>query len=444
MPELPDRPDIDQLRSQARDLHRAAAAGAPDALRRMRAVSDRIGLPAAQLAVAREYGYPSWPALRAEVERRRARPPAASPQFPAGDVRSAPAWLDQRYSFGGGAPIQTAEGVLSPGVLTAGSGQAMLHASGVLYAQAQPGPDLRGSGPEQWPGPRFDDLTATDDQDTTYALRVGSGSLHRAGPGEVPGRGLVSLRFEPVPLPGTEWIELRAQNGSATRLVASPRSAVHVSDVAAVSAGAAAERRLEELAYWLLELRHSHPFDDLRRQRAAALARLAEIQESGELDSAAELPRQLAHLCDRLTDPDVAGNLPAPWHRFLDAADQADGPPCHLDTAAVLPQLGGLAVQLDHLVSGPGSWRLYLRAKPAWWGRSGDGRRKWSLATVWADDDQGGRYRSTFGGSSGHRDHEELALEFRPRIDPLARNLKLTFGTPAAEAAADLDLVPAA
>ena len=442
MPELPDWPDIDQLRCQARDLHRAAAAGAPDALSRIRAVSDRIALSAAQLAVAREYGYSSWPALRAEVERRRARPPAGSPQFPAGDVRSAPAWLDQRYSFGGGAPIQTAEGVLSPGVLTAGSGQAMLHASGVLYAQAQSGPVLRGPGPEQWP--RFDDLTATDDQGRTYALRVGSMSLHRAQHGEVARPGQVSLWFEPVPPSGAAWIELRAQNGSATRLVASPRAIVHVSDVAAVSASAAAERRLEELAYWLLGLRHSHPFDDLRGQRAAALARSAEIQESGELDSAAELPRQLARLCDCLSDRDVADDLPARWHRFFDAADQADGPQRHLDIAATLPQLDGLAVQLDHLVSGPDSWRLYLRAKPTWWGRSEDGHRKWSLATVRADDDQGGRYLSTFGGSSGHRDHEELALEFVPRIDPLARNLKLTFDTPAAEAAADLDLVSAA
>jgi len=88
MPELPDWPDIDQLRRQARELHRAAAGGAPDVLTRVRAVSDRIALSAAQLAVAREYGYSSWPALRAEVKRRRARPPTASPQSAAGDVRS--------------------------------------------------------------------------------------------------------------------------------------------------------------------------------------------------------------------------------------------------------------------------------------------------------------------------------------------------------------------
>jgi len=442
MPELPDWPDIDQLRRQARELHRAAAAGAPDALTRIRAVSDQIALSAAQLALAREYGYSSWPALRAEVERRRARPPAVSPQFPAGDGRSAPAWLDQRYSFGGGAPIQTAEGVLSPDLLTAGSGQATLHASGLLHAKVPSRRLLRRSRPEQWP--KFDDLTATDDKGATYTLRFGSGSIHPARPGEVPRRSVVSLSVDPVPPVDTSWIELRSQHGSATRLVASPRATVHVSDVAAVSASAAAERRLEELAYWLLGVRHSDPFDDLSRERAEALARSAEIQQSGELDSAAELPRQLARLCDWLTDQDVADDLPARWHGFLDATDQADGQQRHLDIGAALPQLDGLAVQLDHLVSRPDRWRLYLRAKPTWWGRSEDGHRKWSLATVSADDDQGGRYLSTFGGSSSDRDHEELALEFMPRIDPLARHLKLTFDAPAAEAAADLDLVSAA
>jgi hypothetical protein len=442
MPELPDRPDIDQLRRQARDLHRAAAAGAPDALTRIRAVSDCVALSAAQLAVAREYGYPSWPALRAEADRRRAQAPALDPQFPAGDVRSAPAWLDQRYSFGGGLPIQTAEGVLSPGVLTAGSDQAILYASGVLYAQGQSEAVPRDLGAERWP--KFDDLTAIDDEGRAYVLRVDSMSLSRARPGEVPRRGQVSLWFEPVPPRGVAWIELRAQNGSATRLVASPRAAVRVSHAAAISASAAAERRLEEVAYWLLGLRHSNPFDDLRRECAHALSTSAEIHQSGELDSAAELPRQLARLCDCLTDPELADDLPARWHRFLDAADQADGPQRHLDIAAALPQLDGLAVQLDHLVSAADSWRLYLRAKPTWWGRSEDGHRKWSLATVRADDDRGGRYLSTFGGSSGHRDYEELALDFIPRIDPLARNLKLTFGAPAAEVSADVDLVSAA
>jgi hypothetical protein len=75
MPELPDRPDLDQLRHQARELLRAANNGEPSAVARVRAVSDQVTLSAAQLAVARGYGCRSWPALKAEVERRPAEQP---------------------------------------------------------------------------------------------------------------------------------------------------------------------------------------------------------------------------------------------------------------------------------------------------------------------------------------------------------------------------------
>jgi len=69
--DLPARPDLDQLRRQAKELHRAAAAGQPAALDRIAAVSDRVSLAAAQLAVAREHGVASWPRLKLEVERKR-------------------------------------------------------------------------------------------------------------------------------------------------------------------------------------------------------------------------------------------------------------------------------------------------------------------------------------------------------------------------------------
>jgi hypothetical protein len=256
-------------------------------------------------------------------------------------------------------------------------------------------------------------------------------------------RAPVRLGVDPVPAVDTTWIELRAAGGSATRLVRSPRAGVHVGDVAALSESATAERRLELLAYWLLELRHSTPFQALTRQRATALERVAEIRQSGELGSAAQLPDQVARLCDRLTAQQLEQDLPDRWHRFLDALNQADGPDRHLDICAGIPRLDGVAVQLDHLVSRPDSWRLYLRAAPTWWGRSEDGRRKWELVSVRAEDDQGGSYLSTFGGSTGHEGHEELELALVPRIDPLARRLKLTFGADAAEAVVDLDLAAA-
>ena len=72
MSQLPDRPDPDQLRRQARELHRAAQGGDAAALRRLQAASDKVTLSTAQLALAREYAFPSWRRLADEVERRRA------------------------------------------------------------------------------------------------------------------------------------------------------------------------------------------------------------------------------------------------------------------------------------------------------------------------------------------------------------------------------------
>jgi ankyrin repeat protein len=70
MPALPVHSNLEQLRHQAQDLLRAAKAGDADALRRINAVSDRVRLASAQLALAREYGFPSWSRLKHEVERR--------------------------------------------------------------------------------------------------------------------------------------------------------------------------------------------------------------------------------------------------------------------------------------------------------------------------------------------------------------------------------------
>jgi ankyrin repeat protein len=70
MATLPARPNLDHLRRQARDVLRAAQAGDITAVDRIRAASDRLTLAAAQLAVAREYGFASWAGLKAEVEAR--------------------------------------------------------------------------------------------------------------------------------------------------------------------------------------------------------------------------------------------------------------------------------------------------------------------------------------------------------------------------------------
>ncbi len=72
MSTLPSSPNLEQLRHQARDLLRAARAGEHGASEQVRSVSgsEHVTLAGAQLAIAREYGFASWPALKAEVEAR--------------------------------------------------------------------------------------------------------------------------------------------------------------------------------------------------------------------------------------------------------------------------------------------------------------------------------------------------------------------------------------
>ena len=98
MSTLPGRPSLDQLRRQARELHRAATDGDEDSVRRVRAVSARFTLSAAQLAIAREYGFASWPKLRTEVARRRAAADDPGPDPSAGLVADAERLIDAQYA----------------------------------------------------------------------------------------------------------------------------------------------------------------------------------------------------------------------------------------------------------------------------------------------------------------------------------------------------------
>src|SRR5262245_66163234 len=71
MPELlPVQTNLEQLRHQAKDLLRTAKSGDADARARIAAVSDRLVLASAQRALAREYGFASWPRRKLEGERR--------------------------------------------------------------------------------------------------------------------------------------------------------------------------------------------------------------------------------------------------------------------------------------------------------------------------------------------------------------------------------------
>src|SRR5688572_11892790 len=74
---LPARPSLDSLRKQAKKLARDTAAGDAGAIARARAHLPTVDVPLtqrnAQLVIAREYGYPGWQDLTAEVGKRLGR-----------------------------------------------------------------------------------------------------------------------------------------------------------------------------------------------------------------------------------------------------------------------------------------------------------------------------------------------------------------------------------
>ncbi|HSR85557.1 MAG TPA: ankyrin repeat domain-containing protein [Streptosporangiaceae bacterium] len=67
---LPERPDIGQLRRQAKELRDAARRGDAEALRRFtrHPSPNAVSLAAAQLVIARELGFGSWPALKTAID----------------------------------------------------------------------------------------------------------------------------------------------------------------------------------------------------------------------------------------------------------------------------------------------------------------------------------------------------------------------------------------
>jgi ankyrin repeat protein len=91
--QLPDRPNLEQLKKQAKSLLHAAQAGEPDALRRFASLPawsgkspEEIGalhpaLHDAQSVIAREHGFMSWTALREEVDARTLSFAAAIDEF---------------------------------------------------------------------------------------------------------------------------------------------------------------------------------------------------------------------------------------------------------------------------------------------------------------------------------------------------------------------------
>ena len=432
MPDLPERADIDQLRRKARELLRAAVAGEPEALARLRAVSERATLAAAQLAVAREHGFRSWPALRSEVENRRQ---STDWQLRAGTGGAEAQEITLgRWSFGGAGTIEVAEGELTLGILIAGPEGASLEAS-LAVAEAV----ARARQSQRW-FPELRDVTVTDDQGSTCKLRPKSGyadSDQRL-------RFEVASALDPVPEGGSRWLDVHGRDTSVTRLLRSRLAPVAVSGLSP-AAGSPAERELRDTAWSILlgYLDKDLPAGpDLKRRCRDVLAQTATLREGGLADSASPLPGQFTRLCTALIRQRPPSGLPRGWHSVLNAADRADGPRLHVDLDTALPPVDGTAVRLNTLASWPSSWDLYLQATPDWWTYSTDDQHKRDAMTVFAEDDLGGLYISNFGGSRGRPGYAEVKLTMRPRLAPEASLLTLTFASETQQVTAEIPLAP--
>ena len=442
MSELPDRPNLDQLRRQARELLRAAADGEPSAVARVRAFSERVSLSSAQLAVAREHGFASWPALHAEVQRRLAGLPSGE-----GGAGSA----ETSWAYGGASLIETTAGTLYPGGLVAGPGHAFLDASLMPTSETQErldeGPPPISISARVARAEAIRDLARaitravalTDDQGTAYALHVDD---LQHDPDLSQERAPVSLRLRVDPVPARErrWLELRGRDGAAARLVPSAHAYTRVGRLSPTpdspEAWVLSRQALELIGLKL----NGAGQDEVELQCSAALARAAEIQQSGDPRVAGELPGQLARLCAVLTRHSPADGLPRGWSGMIDAAGRSDGAARHLDLFVALPQVNDTVVHVDSLISEPGTWRVHLRAEPGWWSYSTDRNRKWPVLSVAAEDDLGGMYLNQFDGSRGRGGHEELTLRFLPRLNPLARALTLTFSTAVEQVTLEIQL----
>ncbi|HUN31194.1 MAG TPA: hypothetical protein VMU95_04175 [Trebonia sp.] len=460
MPGLPRRPHLDQLRRQARELLRAAVAGEPAAITRIQLVSPQLTLSAAQLALAREHGFRSWPALRAEAEARRltAISLAGGPE-----LGPPPAFADW-WSFGGAGAIETLTGLLHVEGLVAGPDGATGRDSArpTLFARLVPSASALEAARRGHPAAdtddghiaserqalqmlrRIGDIAVVDDRGARYALESGAIQVP-------PGIPWIDFEFpvDPIPGPDTRWLDLSGQGELATRLLPSARVTARAGEATPVT-GNPVERdlaRRAQLITWIWLGASAGSRDSYARETCPSLLALTEqAQQAGTLEPASQLPDQLTRLCAALTGQAPADRLPAPWASILTAADQLDGSRHYLDIGLTVPPVDGMTIRLDALTCTPYSWRLHMRFADRWPAEvRGDGHRnlhqRWRSMQISADDDRGNSYIGDFGPfTSGDDTIAQSTAESRTRLDPLARRLRLTFTGSSEQVTIDLEL----
>jgi hypothetical protein len=432
MSELPSRPNLDQLRHQARDLLRSALAGEEDACRRISAWSDRVILTAAQFAIAREYGFASWRQLVAEVEGRRRQETS-----PTADALQPRDHLSRISSWSAGQPIALEGWTLRPRGIVIESGGALLRIALDSLSQSIEA-EQQGAGllPLRRHGrprmaieslqPCLDRLGAVDSDGLEYTLhrRGGIGSVQVVGRQRVPRHAELDLYLDPVPEADVEWIELVGDAGERTRLL---RGVPADTQVIGPTPILGADHRVESVALRLIAIRLTGaPIAGqfLVEQCAEAMAAVEAIEARGEIASSAAKAHLLA-LCRFMSEGNAADAVALNWQTMLEVADLRDGLRPSADVAVSLPALDGVTVEVRTVLFEDDSWSLALRAKPDWWCYSDDGHQKSQPITFVATDDVGGTYAHLGSGGGGAGSGHDLSIRFRPRLAPAATRLRL-------------------
>ena len=160
---LPEHPDLDQLRRRAKELRRSALEGDHDAVERLRHVDvdpAAATLSSAQLVIARELGFASWPRLKEAISPglgTRSREPSVSP----------PRMFEKAVAAGALEPGQVVvlDGrVVDVGPAPEGAGRARIV---IVTAMGPP--------PGDHPDPREIVLTCEGGQSFSTARRIGPG-----------------------------------------------------------------------------------------------------------------------------------------------------------------------------------------------------------------------------------------------------------------------------
>ncbi len=259
---------------------------------------------------------------------------------------------------------------------------------------------------------------ATDDKGASYELGFSGGGSDEHWEG--------TFRLRPAPPEDARWLDITLPGAAPLRVFLDPAPAAATS-TKELPASEAAERYLDGLA--LQELHDACTGD--RRSRRDLAGALSGLLGAGALAADSPALARLGAVTSRVrpakaphhVPPEV---LPDDWECVLRRRRARNGPVGVIPFAAVLPEVDGACCAVLRIASERDAATIDVYARGWPWRHSlmpgvDDGAFFWT-----ARDDLGGFYvASSEGGSRSSHGEAELALDFRPAINPRARELQI-------------------